>query len=126
VIVRVLPEMVAGPLITEKATSVIPELALADKVTALAAGLKVRSGIGVKLMVWGALETVIVRSTGVAGLKSALPNWVARRTTSPAPVRVTGRPDVEVAESVSAGSPKVRDAGGVNVIVCAITGRTVT
>ena len=79
---------------------------------------------------------VIVRSTGVAGSNVALPGWLARTEQVPAAigftmfvgtmlqtagvseVRITAKPDDEVAVSVAVELSVVTPAFNVNVIVC--------
>lgn len=77
--------MVAGPLTIENVTG-RPLLAVALRVNGVS--LKVFPLKAPKVMDWGALLIIKVRSTLVAAAKLVLPAWEARTVTVPAPVKV--------------------------------------
>ncbi len=91
----------------------------------------------VKMMVCAAVDTVKVCVTAVAGLKLALPAWLADTVQDPAATRVsavplivqmagvvearvTGKPELDVATSAAGVLPKVWLPGEVKLMVCAI------
>jgi hypothetical protein len=88
----------------------------------------------VKVMVWDAWFTVTVRDTERAAAYVALPVWLAITTHDPAPaiasedpdtehtadgvaLKLTGRPELAVAERAIGDTPNVTDAGAVRVML---------
>ena len=88
--VTVFPEIVAGPERMLKLTGKLDE-ALALTLNGGSPNVFPESRLNV--IVWFALITVNVRSTGGAALKVALPACDARTVTTPAPVMVTVLPE---------------------------------
>lgn len=109
-----------------------PELAVAERVIGGAPSV---TDVGaVKVMVWDALLTIRVCETGVAAAYVVLPAWLAVTAQDPAPaiasedpdteqtpggvaLKLTGRPELAVAERAIGDTPNVTDAGAVKLML---------